>query len=151
MENDRALHIIEDELEALKKRIIDNHIRARQVASGRTIRSLKVQMDDNGGILWGRQAFGVLETGRGPGKVPKGFYQKILEWVHDKGIQVEKPKTFAYFVAKKIKKEGTELYRKGGINDIYSKEIPKTVNNISNRIFTLLEVEVESININDSR
>lgn len=151
MENEKVLHIVENELEALKKRIIDNHVRASQVASGRTMRSLKVQMNDKGGVLWGRQAFGVLETGRKPGKVPKGFYNTIMEWVYDKGIRVDNPKTFSYFIAEKIKKEGTKLYREGGINDIYSSEIPKTIDNISNKVFNLLEIEVESINVNASK
>lgn len=63
--------------------------------------------------MWGRQAFAVLETGRGnPGKFRKGFYKIIRQWVEDKGIQVKKPDSFAYLVARKIAKEGTELYPK---------------------------------------
>ncbi len=106
-----TLRIIGEELEALRKRIIANHEAAGQVASGRTKGSLKVEMSEDGGVLWGRQAFAVLETGRGPGKVPKGFYKIIRQWVEDKGIQVKKPDSFAYLVARKIAKEGTELYR----------------------------------------
>ena len=109
------LRIIGEELEALRKRIIANHEAAGQVASGRTKGSLKVEMSEDGGVLWGRQAFAVLETGRGPGKVPKGFYKIIRQWVEDKGIQVKKPDSFAYLVARKIAKEGTELYRKNFI------------------------------------
>ena len=57
-----TLRIIGEELEALRKRIIANHEAAGQVASGRTKGSLKVEMSEDGGVLWGRQAFAVLET-----------------------------------------------------------------------------------------
>lgn len=143
-----AKRIVSEELQSLRQRIIDNHLKAGQKASGRTIASLRVDVGDDGGTLFGRKAFGTLETGRRGGRVPKGFYQIILQWVKDKGIQVEKPKTFAYFVARKIAKEGTQLYRQGGRSDIYSNEIPKTTESVLNRITGLLGAEVESINLN---
>lgn len=65
--------ILSEELESLRKRIIANHEAAGQVASGRTRDSLRVEATDNEGILFGRYPFGTLETGRKPGKVPKGF------------------------------------------------------------------------------
>lgn len=67
--------ILCEELDNLRQRIIENHIRAGQRASGKTIKSLHVVVDDNHGTLYGRQAFGVLEVGRASGKVPKGFYK----------------------------------------------------------------------------
>lgn len=143
-----TLQIVKDELEALRQRIIANHEAAGQVASSKTIASLKVELTEDGGILWGRKAFGTLETGRGSGKVPKGFYQIIQQWVKDKGIQVDRPKSFAYLVARKITNEGTELNRTGGRNDIYSPEVSKTTSNIMNRIFGIYETEVEHINLN---
>lgn len=145
---DEALRVVDEELNALRERIIANHRNAGQVASGKTIASLKVESTADGGILWGRQAFGVLESGRGPGKVPKGFYRVIQQWVQDKGIKVEKPKSFAFLVARKIAKEGTVLHRNRGTEDIYSSEIKRTVNDIMNRVFGLFTTEVEHINLN---
>lgn len=142
--------ILNEELESLRQRIIENHIRAGQRASGRTIASLRVEVNDDNGTLFGRQAFGVLETGRKPGKVPKGFYQIIQKWVHDKGIQVNNPKSFAYLVARKIAREGTELYKIGGRADIYSPEIEKTIQNIMNRAFTIFKDDVTHINTNSN-
>lgn len=142
--------ILNEELEDLRQRIIENHIRAGQRASGRTISSLHVSVDDNHGILFGRQAFGVLETGRGPGKVPKGFYQVIQQWVEDKGIKVEKPKSFAYLVARKIAKEGTRLHQLGGREEVYSKDIEKTIQNIMDRVFGILSEDVKHINLNSN-
>ena len=142
------LRIIGEELEALRKRIIANHEAAGQVASGRTKGSLKVEMSEDGGVLWGRQAFAVLETGRGPGKVPKGFYKIIRQWVEDKGIQVKKPDSFAYLVARKIAKDGTELYRNRKHEEIYSRDLENTMDNIASRVSTIYETEVEHINLN---
>lgn len=94
------------------------------------------------------QAFAVLETGRGPGKVPKGFYKIIRQWVEDKGIQVKKPDSFAYLVARKIAKEGTELYRNRKHEEIYSRDLENTVDNIASRVSAIYETEVEHINLN---
>lgn len=142
--------ILTEELEKLKERIIENHIRAKQKASGRTIKSLHVSVDDNHAILFGRKAFGVLETGRGPGRVPKGFYHIILQWVEDKKIKVDKPKSFAYLVARKIAREGTELYRSGSTEDIYSSDVEKTIMEIMNRVFGIFMSDVSHINLHSS-
>lgn len=151
IDKSEAKKVVQEELESLKKRIIDNHLRAGQKASGKTIASMHVEASDDGGVLFGRKAFGTLETGRRGGRVPKGFYHIILQWVKDKGINVEKPKTFAYFVARKIAREGTSLYRQGGRADIYSNEIPRTEESILNRITGLLSAEVEHINLNSKK
>lgn len=142
--------ILNEELESLRQRIVENHIQAGQRTSGRTIKSLHVVVDDDHGILFGRKAFGVLETGRGPGKVPKGFYKIIRQWMIDKGIQVEKPKSFAYLVARKIAEKGTRLYRTGKHEDIYSKDIEIAIQNIMNRVFGIFSKDVKHINLNSN-
>lgn len=142
--------ILAEELEKLKERIIENHIRAGQRASGRTIKSLHVSVDDNHAILFGRKAFSVLETGRRPGKVPKRFYHIILQWVEDKKIKVNKPKSFAYLVAQKIAREGTELYRYGSTEDIYSSNIEKTIMEIMNRTFGIFMNDITHINLHSN-
>jgi len=126
--------ILKSELESLKNRIIQNHIAAGQKASGKTIKSLKVDIDEDSGELSGRGFFAVLETGRKKGKVPKGFQAIILKWISDKGISVENPKSFAYLVARKIANEGTLLHRQGGRSDIFSNEIAKTIENVLSRL-----------------
>lgn len=164
-----ATNIIREELEALKQRIIENHRRAGQVASGRTIQSMKVTMRENGGMLTGRKAFGTLETGRKAGRTPRNFTDIIKQWIIDKGISVSpiqykrqasenwQPKytpqerglnTMAGAIAHKIRTEGTRLYRNGGRSDIYSNEIPKTIESIQKRLLSYYTTEVETININ---
>ena len=145
---DKVMELVASELEALKQRIIENHRNAGQVASGRTIASLKVEITEDGGVLWGRSAFGTLETGLKGGKVPAGFWKIIRQWMDDKGIQVEKPDSFAYLVARKIAKEGTQLFRNGGRSDIYSPEVKDTVDRVSDGIGILFGSEVEHINLN---
>lgn len=145
---DKVMELVSSELEALKQRIIENHRSAGQVASGRTIASLKVEITEDGGVLWGRSPFGTLETGRKGGKVPAGFWKIIRQWMDDKGIQVEKPDSFAYLVARKIAKEGTQLFRNGGRSDIYSPEVKDTVERVSDGIGILFGSEVEHINLN---
>jgi hypothetical protein len=145
---DKVMELVASELEALKQRIIENHRSAGQVASGRTIASLKVEITEDGGVLWGRSAFGTLETGRKGGKVPAGFWKIIRQWMDDKGIQVEKPDSFAYLVSRKIAKEGTQLFRNGGRSDIYSPEVKDTVDRVSDGIGILFGSEVEHINLN---
>lgn len=142
------MELVASELEALKQRIIENHRNAGQVASGRTIASLKVEITEDGGVLWGRSAFGTLETGRKGGKVPAGFWKIIRQWMDDKGIQVEKPDSFAYLVARKIAREGTQLFRNGGRSNIYSPEVKDTVERVSDGIGILFGSEVEHINLN---
>lgn len=159
--------IVAEELEALKQRIIDNHIAEGQKASGRTIQSLNVVMRENGGTLFGRQAFGTLEHGRKAGATPKGFVGIIKQWIKDKGLTVPsipyirqpsekwqpkyKPEerglnSLAGAIAHRIKTEGTRLFRDGGRDDIYTPEIEIATENINQRISVLLQAEIRSIN-----
>ena len=166
-----AKKIISEELEALRQRIINNHVAAGQKASGRTIDSLVIHMRDNGGTLFGRQAFGTLETGRKAGRTPQGFVGIIKQWIKDKGLSVPsipyirqpserwQPKyspeerglnSLAGAIAHKIRTEGTRLFRDGGRSDIYTPEIEITKTNINQRISVLLQAQIMSINENIS-
>lgn len=145
---DKVMELVSSELEALKHTVIENQKNSGQVASGRTIASMKVEVTEDGGVLWGRSPFGTLETGRKPGKVPAGFWKIIRQWMDDKGIQVQKPDSFAYLVARKIANEGTQLFRNGGRDDIYSPEVKDTVERVSQGIGILFGSEVEHINLN---
>lgn len=145
---DKVMELVSSELEALKQKVIENQKNSGQVASGRTIACMKVEVTEDGGVLWGRSPFGTLETGRKPGKVPVGFWKIIRQWMDDKGIQVQKPDSFAYLVARKIANEGTQLFRNGGRDDIYSPEVKDTVERVSQGIGILFGSEVEHINLN---
>lgn len=161
--------VLTEELHRLAERIKENHQRAGQVASGRTLQSITYEVTDNVGILYGRFPFGTLETGRKGGRVPNGFVSIIRQWILDKGISVQpipykrkpsakwQPKytpqergemTIAGAIANRIRKSGTRLHREGGRNDIYSNEIPEAIERIENRISKVFSLMIDSININ---
>lgn len=139
--------ILNEELTALKERIAANIMSAGQNASGRTIASMRVDVDDKEGTLYGRRAFEVLEAGRKPGKVPKGFYAIIKQWAIDKRIRVRNLNSFAYLTARKIAREGTLLYREGGRNDIYTPEIRKCIDNVRARMTATIKTQIQTIKL----
>lgn len=166
MMNGAASVIMAEELEALKKKIVAQHFGAGQKASGRTAASLRVEVTENEGTLYGRSPFGTLETGRRPGKTPRGFRAIIRKWMADKGIEAspipyktDRPHKYtpqergelslSFLIARKIKKEGTSLFRKGGRADIYSNVIPQATERIKSRVVELLKLDVDNIKLNN--
>lgn len=159
--NSDAQGVVLQELELLRTRIIANMRTAGAVASGRTIASLRVVPTDGGAALvtTGRMPFGTLETGRRGGRIPAGFTAIILDWMRSKGIQAQvsgnrsqesADRSLAYLISRKIAREGTSLFRRGGRNTIYSQEIPKTVAAVERRIGALFDAYVEeSIKLNN--
>lgn len=115
------------------------------VVSGRTRDSITLDVSNGVGTIFGRAAFATVETGRKPGKVPRGFYKIILEWAERKGIQVDNIKTFSYFVAKKIAESGSYLHRNGRLDNIYSDKIPTATAKIGERLAGIFEQEITSI------
>lgn len=111
---------------------ISRDIKAEQTAqgrtaSGKTAQSLEPEATDRTGILYGAISVNVLETGRKGGKVPGTFQQIIKQWMQDKGLfQAEsesRQNSIAFLIARKIKEQGTLLYREGGKSGILSNVI----------------------------
>lgn len=162
--------IVADELVRLRERIVANMYKEGAVASGKTIRSLKVTHGDYNATLFSDQKmpFSILETGRKAGKVPDAFPYIIRKWMEDKGIHAEpipyktnRPHKYteqergdmsmAWAIAWKIEHEGTRLYRMGGRDTIYSQEIPKTIEDVKKKLQVFVQVATtESIKINTS-
>lgn len=170
--------IVAEELDELRKRIIANMQREGAVATGNTIRSLRVEQRPFGAALISaqRMPFGVLETGRRGGNVPQpvihgvpvGFAAIIYRWMKAKGIHatdVKKPKnpwkmtaydaqvradrSLSFAIATSIMNRGTKLFREGGRDTIYSQEIPKTIDRVRERLSRLISAEVlEQIKLN---
>lgn len=143
--------VLREELEDLKQRIIANHRNAGQVASGKTIASMQVNVDGDTGELVGRPFFGTLETGSRPWRnasnmkhVPPPFNAVIEQWIKDKGLNLN-----SWAVSYKIIHEGTKLHRQGGRADIYSNEIPKTIESIGQRLLVIYDQMItQSIQLN---
>lgn len=143
--------IVREELQDLAQRIADNIARNGQAASGKTQQSLHVEEDNESVTLYGRKAFGTMEQGRAPGRVPRNFQQILYLWSINKGIAFDDERersSFAYLLARKIQSEGTKLFREGGRTDVYSNEIPTTIERIRKRISRAFKIFVESITLN---
>ena len=110
---------------------------------------MQVNIDGDTGELVGRKQFWNLETGTAPwknpsDKVPYSFHAVIEQWIKDKGLNLN-----AWAVAYKIIHEGTRLYRQGGRADIYSNEIPQTIQNIGQRLLVIYDKQItEMIQLN---
>jgi hypothetical protein len=162
---EKTKRVLQEELQSLADRIKANHKNAGQVASGKTLRSIHVDVTDKEGALFGRAYFGVLETGRRAGRVPRNFTGIILQWMKDKGVHADpipykrkpsagwSPKytaqergdySLAGAIATRIRKEGSKLYRDGGRTDIFSNEIPTTTKNILDRLVTIMKENITS-------
>lgn len=145
--------VIREELEWLKQRIATNIVMQGANASGKTIASMKVTTTPDGGTLTGRNYFGTLETGRRGGKIPRNFANIIYEWMQAKGVHAmgggeKADRSMSWAIAKTIQKKGTVLYREGGRDTIYSKEILKTIANINTRLGGLIAKQIQTINLN---
>lgn len=143
--------IIQEELSFLKDDIIVRHEQAGQVASGRTKESLKTYgTSPFNGVLEGASHIGVLERGRSAGKVPYNFKEILQRWAQAKGLIFPSSQDFdrwAYFVAKRIREEGTELYRtgrlhNGGEADVLTKPIEAFRGRLSERLSLFFQAEI---------
>ena len=137
--------IIEEELNQLKVDIVNRHVKAGQRATGATINSLDVRnVTDISGELWGADYIGVLEKGRKAGKVPYNFKDILIKWARAKGIKFGSQREldkFAYFLSKKIEREGTERYGKNV--DIFTTPIKEMTKRLSKRIAIAYATEIK--------
>ena len=159
--------ILMEELSALKTAITNNIRAAGEWASGRTAASMEVHVTGMSGELTGRRAFGTLETGRRPGRIPRNMRDIIYEWMQAKGLhgepmpyvtkgphkypnaQVRGDMSMAGAIAHTIRTQGTRLYREGGRADIYSQAIPEAVAKINARLGGIFKAVVdEQIKLN---
>lgn len=151
-----ASRIFSEELGRLKDRIAANIMTTGSNASGKTIKSMEVEVVRDGGswrgTLYGRAFFGTLETGASAWRnkdvykrPPRWFAEIIQEWIKAKGLTLN-----AYAVAYKIMHHGTSLKRAGGRSDVYSNEIPATLERLADRLATLyVDEAVETISLNN--
>jgi len=110
---DNLQTILTQELEKLKQELIDKHLAIGMKASGNWIENLSVEVNDEGGIIWGTDYTKQLVEGRPPGKFPP--VKAIEKWIYDKGITSDIPlSSLAFLIARKIAEQGTDYYIQGG-------------------------------------
>lgn len=136
--------MLQEVFEQAKRDIIANHERAGQVASGKTRDSLSVEVSSDitsaTATMYGRKYFAALETGSRPWKKqykhpPKPFVETIAKWMVDKGIDG----VSAYLVARKIMREGSNLYRDGGRQNIFTPVMEDIEQRIDAELSSILE------------
>ena len=154
--------MLTDELNRLKTAIEEKIASSGAKASGATARSLKVTVSGNEGTLWGSKHLQQLEHGRGPGKVPAGFFGIIEQWVRDKGISADgyspkgrdaskmtsdqKVRSLSGAIAYTIMTRGTVLYRSGTPRDIYTEALNESLERLSADVGIYFADQIHTIN-----
>lgn len=97
--------------------------------TGKTADSIRIETGQRYGRIFGARYIDVLETGRPPTKNGKAgsptLREVILQWIRDKGIKPDgiSEESLAFLIARKIHREGTQLYRRGGMSGVISSVI----------------------------
>lgn len=150
-------------LESVRKRIILNMNLNQRNASGRSVASLRTEVNSVGGSLYGLSSFLYMEKGRGKGRVPRGFADIIAQWIVDKGIQITPPprshnpdpahilRSVSWCIATKIAQSGTALHRKGVMQDIFSEVAIDEAINLAEKIQLRLGSGVNYLNVELSK
>lgn len=166
MANDLRKNIV-DVLQQCKQEIQANMSAKGINASGRTSRAFAVKEGaDNvslvlgagesvsipckprgvGSVQVGIAPLDTLEIGRPAGKVPRGFYYIIKQWTRDKGLSFGSEgerQTFAYFLSRKIAREGTKRYKQH--EDVWSTPVNKARESLRTDIRVAIAAQVHSI------
>ena len=119
-----------------------NNIRANMGSTGtnatlKTSQSLRQEVSGSGTKvnmkLFGREFFNTISTGRRPtpGKKPsKKFIDNLRPWADARGL----PQSAIWAIATKINKEGTNLWKAGGREDIVEPAVDTFINNVSQQL-----------------
>lgn len=136
-------------LEQFVSWVIQASKEAGQEASGKTYQNITIDVYRNGGQtigeVWAPNYFYTLIRGRGPGKTPANFTQIIMEWARYKNIVFQSEsdlKRFAYFTMKKMREEGSELYRNHLYVDILDTPADRFEEWLDEQLNVLLEAEI---------
>jgi hypothetical protein len=139
------------ELEQLKSDIVQRHIQAGQVTTGRTRDSFSVRMTgEHSGVLEGAAYAGALERGRGPIKNLKetDFLDHLREWITVKGLNYggtpEGLERLAKFLRWRINTYGTWMFRTGRTQDIFTTPIVDFSNRLSEQLGTYYMNEISN-------
>lgn len=134
------------ELEAILQKVIDNFLIPRfheleMNATGEWLASLEIEIGNDDGKIRGRDYSEQLAQGRRPGKAPP--IRQLERWVNAKlGISEPEATSIAFAISKKIAKEGTTWYKKGGTDLIEVLSEPKTIQFMQEELIAIAQVRV---------
>jgi hypothetical protein len=141
------LLISEEQIIIIIQKVVDNFLIPRfnelgMNATGEWLESLEVVAKDGVSAIRGRDYSEQLAKGRASGKMPP--IAPIERWVNAKlGIQGKQANSIAWGIAKKIQKEGTSWYQKGGTDLIELLSEPAIIEFINKEIQQHISVQVE--------
>lgn len=136
------IKILEDSAQSLIYKIQANMAANNVNATLKTSEALGYEIVQDGDItilnITGNEFTQVIETGRRPTpelKPGASMIQNITEWVEARGLD----NSLVWAIATQINKEGTQLWQKGGRDDIYTLPFEEFTSLLSNQIldFTL--------------
>lgn len=128
----------------------EEHEKAGQVASGKTLESFRFELIEENEVfkvqIIGANNVQWLDTGRGSGKLPANWHEIMTKWVQDKGISgqfrtQQQLNSFIYLVGRKTKNEGNLQHRTGRtflggvkpISEAFKDENMKELNRLLNK------------------
>ena len=160
---EREQRIIQEACENIIAKISANIESTGLKATGDTQRSLRYELHDDGGTVFGRSFFQGLEQGRPAGAVPGNFVDIIKRWIVAKGLTptlrpylTDRPHKYtveerslnimAWAVAEKIRREGFKPWRNGGYveppqEDVYTPVLAEAVVSLKSKLI----VEIKSL------
>jgi len=110
-------------------------------ASGEWVANVKTRVEGQEGIISGRQYSEQLVYGRRPGAMPP--IAPLERWAQVKlGLSGAEARSAAFAIAKKIAKEGTEIYKDGGTDLIEILSAPDTQARIAQYLGQQMQAEV---------
>lgn len=126
--------ILNDEFQNLRKEIVDRYDALGLRASGEFERELQIDQRGLSISLYGASYTEQLVNGREPGRFPP--IEAIEAWIGYKGIQAVdiSVSSLAFLIARKIAREGTEIFKQGGTDLIDSIVTPERIQSIIDKV-----------------
>lgn len=139
----RMKEIVAELKQAVLEKKISNFRSSAVNASGKLYDSIKGETYQKGFVIHANDYIYYLEFGRGPSQTGGGksvgrkpgssLFDRILQWIRDKGITPDDPKTtekqLAFLITRKIHQEGTTIFRQfrgqpsGLVSDIVNNDM----------------------------
>lgn len=146
LDNIIKMWLEKSEIETVLQKVIDLFLVPRfhelqMDTTGEWLESLEVQSGDDSGVIRGRNYSEQLAKGREPGKLPP--ISAIERWVNAKlGYSGKEGNSIAWAISKKIQKEGTSWYKKGGSDLLEVLEEPKVIQFIQDEFGGIVRLRI---------
>lgn len=138
--NNRVSDVLRRNLEVTKEDVKKSMAANNQVVTSKTANSLRVDVSENEGILWGAEHIDTLETGISPQRSNMESWTKtwagLFHWVQNKGFiyDMSKASFFATRATEIQREQGSVLFRAGGRFNVYSDKVEPLVERIKDEL-----------------